>query len=159
MEVLLSGTQMTFRKNLFHPPKQNFIWSQEEINKALEDSFRIQALKDNPNPMHDISPLFREGILKDVDLVPFMYYDIPSDDFEQLDLPLSPFSKFYIMFTHLHPNDNLKVTIRTERERLKTFYTQNALPLKEVWTRKKITKISGYGRKVLTKFELNCPLF
>ena len=87
-----------------------------------------------------------------------MYYDISSDDFEQLDLPLSPFSKFYIKFAPLHPNDNLEFTIRTERERLKTFYAKNSLPLKEVWTRKKITKIYGYGRKILTKFELSCSL-
>ena len=45
------------------------------------------------------------------------------------------------------------------RERLKTFYSKNELPQKEVWSRKRITKISGFGRKILTKFELNCVLY
>ena len=49
--------------------------------------------------------------------------------------------------------------IQTEHERLKTFYVKNALPFKEVWTRKRITKVNGFGRKILVKFELNCTLF
>lgn len=101
----------------------------------------------------------REGILKDVDIIPCIYYDIPSDNSEQLDLPLSPFSRFYIKFTPLHPEDNPEVNLQTERERLKTFYTKIALPLKEVWSRKRITKITGYGRKILVKYELHFPLF
>ena len=42
------------------PPKSKSGWSQEEINQALEENIRIQALKDNPNTMLGLSPLFRE---------------------------------------------------------------------------------------------------
>ena len=109
--------------------------------------------------MRGISPLCREGILHDSDIVYFMYYDILTTDSEQLDLPLSPYSKFYINFPPLHPNDDPEMIIRTERERLKTFYSKNAQPQKEVRTRKRITKISRFGRKILLKYELSCPLF
>ena len=106
-----------------------------------------------------ISPLCREGILKDVDIVPFMYYDIPNNDLEQLDLPFSPFSKFYTKFAPLYPEDDPQMIIQTKHERLETFYAKNALPLKEFWSQKRITKISGLRRKIMTKFELNCILF
>lgn len=109
--------------------------------------------------MLGISPLFRDGIIHNLDIVPVMYYDIPPNDAEQLDLPFSPYRKFYIKWTPLHPKDSQDLIIRTERERLKTFYTKNALPLKEVWPKKRITKIPGFGIKVLSKFELNCILF
>lgn len=39
------------------------------------------------------------------------------------------------------------------------FYSKNALPFKDVWSNKRITQVSGFGRKILVKFELNCPLF
>ena len=80
-------------------------WSQDELNQALEESFQIQALKDNPNPMLGLSPLRCEGIIHDLDIVPFMYYDIPTIDSDQLNLPLSPYSKYYTKFAPLHPND------------------------------------------------------
>ena len=109
--------------------------------------------------MRGISPLCREGILKAEEIIPCMYNDISPNDSEQLDLPLSPFSKFYTKFSHLHSSDNPQTIIRTQRERLKTFYSKHAQPLKEVWSRKRITKVEGFGRKILVKFELNCPLF
>ena len=86
-------------------PKLKSGWSQEEINQALEESIQIQALKDNPNPMLGISPHCCKGITHDLDIVPFMYYDMPKNDLEQLDLPLCPDNKFYIKFAPLHPND------------------------------------------------------
>lgn len=141
------------------PPNPKSGWSQEAFNQALEESIHIQALKDNPNMMLGICSLFREGIIHDLDILPFMYYDIPNNDSDQLDLPLSPYSKYYTKFAPLHPDDDLQLIIQTERERLKTFYSKNALPLKEVWSRKRITKISGFGRKILTKYELNYVMF
>ena len=76
--------------------------------------------------MRGISPICHEGILCDSDIVPFMYYDILTNDSEQLDLPLSPYNKFYIKFAPLHPNDDPEMIIRIELERLKTFYSKNA---------------------------------
>ena len=125
---------------------ENSGWFQVEILRTLEESIRIQSFKDdNTHPMLGISPLYREGIQKDVDIVSFMYYNIPNTDSEQLNLPLSPFSKFYTKFAPLHPEDGPQMIIWTERERPKTFYDNNSLPLKEVWSRKRITKISGFG--------------
>lgn len=62
------------------PPKPRSGWSQEETNQALQESARTQALKDNPNLMLGLSPLYREGIIHDLDIVPLMYYDIPTTD-------------------------------------------------------------------------------
>ena len=109
--------------------------------------------------MLGLSPLFWEGIIHDLDKVPFMYYEIPSNDSEQLDLPLSSYIKYYTKFAPLHPEDDPQLIIWTEGERLKIFYSKNALPQKEVWSKKRITKIAGCGRKILTKFQLNCVLF
>ena len=33
------------------------------------------------------------------------------------------------------------------------------MPFKDVWSKKRITQVSGFGRKILVKYELNCPLF
>lgn len=141
------------------PPKLKSGWSQDELNQALEESIQIQALKYNPNPMLGISPLYRQRIIHDLDIVLFMYYDIPNNDLDQLDLPISPYSKYYTKFAPLHLNDDPHFLIRTEREWLNNFYTKNDLPQKEVWSRKRITKISGCARKVLTNFNMNCVLF
>ena len=107
--------------------------------------------------MLGLSHRYREGIIHDMDIVPFMYYDIPNNNSDQIDLPLSLslYSKYYTKFALLHPEDDPQLIIWTERERLKTFYSKNTLPQKEVWSRKRITKISGFGRKILTKFVLD----
>lgn len=100
---------MTVEQQAFYsrpPLKQKYGWSQEEINKALEDNIWIQALMDNPDPMRGISPLYHEGILRKHEIIPFMYYDVPTNDSEQLHLPLSRYNKYYITFAPLHPNDN-----------------------------------------------------
>ena len=70
-------------------PKQKYGWSKEEINQALEEGIWIQNLKDNPNMMLGLSPLCCEGIIHDLDIVPIMYYDLPNNDSDQIDLPLS----------------------------------------------------------------------
>lgn len=88
-----------------------------------------------------------------------MYFDLLNHDSYQIDLPLSPYNKFYTKFTPLHPEDYPQLIIQTERERLQTFYSKNALPQKEVWSRKRITKISEFGWEILTMFELNDVLF
>lgn len=93
--------------------------------------------------MLGLSPLYREGIIHDLDIVLFMYYDIPNNDSDQLDMPLSPDNKYYTKFTPLHPEDNLKLIIQIECERLKTFYSMNAIPQKEALSRKRITKTQG----------------
>lgn len=90
------------------------------------------------------SPLFREGIIHDLGIVSFMYYDLPIQDADQIDLPISPFVRYYIKYAPLHPNDDHQIVIRTEREKLKTFYSINAQPKMEVWSRKKITRITGF---------------
>ncbi|CAI9296954.1 unnamed protein product [Lactuca saligna] len=72
-------------------------WLKEQLQQALED-IQIQALKDNPNSMLRISPLFREWILLDIHFVPFMYFDFPIDDADQLDIPISPHRRYYIKF-------------------------------------------------------------
>ena len=77
-----------------------------------------------------------------------MYFDLPSHDVDQLDLPISPHGHYYINFAPLHPS-----------ERLRTFYSTNTQPQKEVWPRKRITKIVGHGRKVKGKFDLECLLY
>lgn len=41
-------------------------WSQEQIDKHLEESIRIQSLKDNLNLMLGISVLFQEGVIYDI---------------------------------------------------------------------------------------------
>ena len=69
-------TPMTAEQQAFHsghPLKQKQGWSQEEINKALEDNIRIQDLMENPDPMCGISPLCREGILCDHEIVPCLF--------------------------------------------------------------------------------------
>lgn len=48
--------------------------------------------------------------------------------FLSLSLSLSPYNKFYIKWTPLHPNDSKELIIRIEHERLKTFYSKKALP-------------------------------
>ena len=86
-------------------------WSKEQLRQALEESIHIQALKDNPNPMLGISPLFREGILHDIHIVPFMYFDLPTHDVDQLDLTISPHGCYYIKFAPLHPSDDPQIII------------------------------------------------
>ena len=108
--------------------------------------------------MLGISPLFRQGIICDIHSVPFMYYDLPTQDVDQLDLPISPHGRYYIKFASLNPTDDPQTIIRTKRERLRTFYSINAQPQKEVWSWKRITKIVGYGNKVQSKFDLDYPL-
>ena len=80
--------------------------------------------------MLSLSPLCREGIIHDLDIVPFMYYDIPTNDSEQLDLPLSPYNKFYIKFSPLHPNDAPELIVRNEREKIENFLFQECTPSK-----------------------------
>lgn len=46
-----------------------------------------------------------------------------------------------------------------ERERLRTLYSVNARPQKEVWCRKRITKIVGFSNKIKSKFGLNCMMY
>lgn len=58
------------------PTKEKAGWSQAEIDQALEESIRIQPLKDKPNMMLMLSPLFHEGIIHELDMIPFMYYDL-----------------------------------------------------------------------------------
>lgn len=89
-------------------------WSQDQINQVLEKRIRIQALKDNSNPLLGISPLFRERIIHDLEIVPFIYIDLPTQDIDQIDHPISPHRKFYIKFALLHPNDDPQTIIRTE---------------------------------------------
>lgn len=48
-------------------------WSQAQIDQPLKHIIQIQALKDNPTPMLELSPLCHEGIIHDMDTVPFMY--------------------------------------------------------------------------------------
>lgn len=55
--------------------KKSECWLKEQFQQALEESIQIQTLKENPNPMMGIYPLFREGILHDIHFVPFMYFD------------------------------------------------------------------------------------
>ena len=84
---------MTAGQQAFHsgtPLKQKHGWSQDEINQALEDSIWIQALKHNPDLMRGISPICHEGFLKAQEIVSCLYYNLPSHDSDQLDLPLSP---------------------------------------------------------------------
>lgn len=63
-------------------PKRTFRkfegWSKEKIDQVLEESIRIQSLKYNLNPLLGISPLFQEGIIHDLDIVPFMYFKLPT---------------------------------------------------------------------------------
>ena len=84
-----------------------------------------------------------------------MYYDLPTQDSDQLDLPISLYDKFYIKFALMYPENDPQMIIRTERERLKTLYSLNTPTQKEVWSRKRTTKIYGFGRKVLTNFDLD----
>lgn len=88
-----------------------------------------------------------------------MYYDLPTHDSDQIDLPISPHGKFYIKFAPLHPNDDPQIIFKIEHEKLRTLYSVNALPKKEVWFRKRITKIISFGNKVQSKFDLNCMLY
>lgn len=91
-------------------------------------------MKDNPNLMLGLSPLYKDGIIHEKDIVPFMYYDLPTQDSEQLDLPIPLYGKLYIKFAPLHPEDDPQVITRIEKERLKTLYSLNAPPKKEVWS-------------------------
>lgn len=81
------------------------------MHQALEESIQIQALKDNRNLMLDIYPFFREGILHDINYVPFMSFPILENDLDQLGLPISPHGGFYVKFTPLHPSDDLHIII------------------------------------------------
>lgn len=60
------------------PSKQQEGWSLAQIDQALEERIRIQALKDNPSPMLGLSILCCKGIIHDLEIVPFMYYDLPN---------------------------------------------------------------------------------
>lgn len=87
-----------------------------------------------------------------------MSYDLPISDVDQLDLLRSPHAQFYIKFSPFHPNEDIETVIRIERERLKSFYATNALPEKQVWSKQRITQISGCRMKVLRKFGFDCLL-
>lgn len=81
-------------------------YSLEYIKQALEEIIWIQMLKDNPNLMLGISPLFREGVIHNIHFVPFMNYDLPTQDVEQLDLPIYPHGHFCIRYAPLHPTND-----------------------------------------------------
>lgn len=121
--------------------------SKELFEQELQKIVRIQALKDNPNLMMGISRLFRKVILHDIIFMPFMYFDLPINDANQFELPISPHGCYYINFSPLHLDDPQTI-IRTECERLRTFFSTNPGPQKEVWSQKRITKILAYGRKL-----------
>ena len=91
--------------------------------------------------------------------MPFMYFDLPTQDVDQLDLPISPYGRFSIKLAALHPNDDPQTIILTEHDRLSTFYSTNERTQKEVWSQKRITKIVCYGRKVQSVFDVDCLLY
>lgn len=43
--------------------------------------------------MLGLSALFHEGIIHDLDILPFIYYDLPNNELDQIDLSLSPYNK------------------------------------------------------------------
>lgn len=104
--------------------------SNEQIQQSLEESIRIQALKYNPNPMLGTSPLSQEGIIHDINFLPFIYFDIPTQDANQLRFPIVSYGCYYIKSTPLDPTDDPETIIRTYHERLRTFYSTNAWPPK-----------------------------
>lgn len=77
------------------PSKNSKGWSKEKMMQALEESIQIHTLIYNPNPMLSISSFFQEGILHDINFVPFMSFVILENDSEQLDMSISPHGRFY----------------------------------------------------------------
>lgn len=57
-------------------------FSQDKINKAIEEILLIQALKDSLNPLSGISPYFPEERLYEHHMVPFVSYTIPTSNYE-----------------------------------------------------------------------------
>lgn len=85
-------------------------------------------------------------------------YVIPSSNFEQLDLPISSYERFYKKFPSLNPIAPMKHQVQKEREILETFYKAYAKSMKETWSMKKITTIERYGKKVINKISLKLHL-
>ena len=61
-----------------------------------------------------------------------MHYDLPTQDAGKIDLSISPHWYLYTKYAPLHPNDDPQIIIRTERDRLRTLYSVNVRPQKEV---------------------------
>lgn len=91
-------------------------------------------------------------MIYDDHFVPHQSYALTSNDFEQIYLPISLHGRFYVNFSPFHPSDDKETLVRTERERLDTFYTTNALPQDKTWSKFRITKFSGFGTKILGYF-------
>lgn len=72
-------------------------------------------------------------------------------DSEKIDFPISLYGRLYKKFSSLHPSNEMAIQIHVERECLLTFYTTNALPAKEAWSKMRIKKINGRGMSVLRK--------
>lgn len=56
--------------------------------------------------MLGFSRLFQDEIIHDINFVPFMYCDLPTQDAGQLDLLTFPHGRYYIKFAHLHPTND-----------------------------------------------------
>lgn len=91
--------------------------------------------------------------------VPHQIYSLPSNDFEKIHLPISPHGRLYVKFDPLHPSNDKDTLVWTDRERLNTFYTTNALPQEKTLSKYKITKFSCLGTKILRKFGQDCILY
>lgn len=65
--------------------------------------------------MLGLSTLCHEGIIHGLDIVAFMYYDLPMQDTDQLNLLISPYGRYYIKFAPLHPNDDPRMIVIIER--------------------------------------------
>lgn len=78
-------------------------WSMCEMNQAIEVSLKIQSRKDNLNPFTCISLSCPQGMIYDDHFMPHQIYALPSNDFDQIDLPISSRGRFYVKFSPLHP--------------------------------------------------------
>lgn len=126
-------------------------WSQDQINEALE-SLQIQHLKDSPNPLYGISPYYDEGRLYEHHKVPFVSHAPHTSHSEQLNHPISLHDRFYVKFTTLHLSDEQEILLRTERERLSTFYSINALSKERSMVKTKNYKINVCVMKLFINF-------
>lgn len=88
-----------------------------------------------------------------------MYFDLLTNDADQLDLQISPHGRHYIKFSNLHPSNDPQTILQTECERFRTFYSINARTQNEVWSQKRITNILRYGSKVQSMFDLDYLLY
>lgn len=79
----------------------------------MEESFKIQALKGNLNPLSGIFSYYPQGMIYDDDFVPFKSYVLLKNEFEQLDIPICPHGNFYVKFTPLNPYDDQETLERT----------------------------------------------